>query len=274
MAHLTAIPLGRDLDGSNVVSILNIKSLTLANAAATNVEPIRKQEFDASVTALQNQITSITNDPSYKSVVYVDTTSTDLATALAAGTHDGSVFTLGGKQIGAGDIVILNAATEQDSDRAWVHTGGTAGTVADFEPFGSDVDAAIQAVATQLIGSATTYTDLGLVETKLNEHEGEITAIQTSIASHAEQRVFTALAADWVDNGDGSYTLTVPHTYNTSAVMFQVQTDLGSGTWHFEDVGVTLDADITNAHFEFNTLSTDAATHGVRVIATGIPVIV
>lgn len=140
--------LGFDLNGEGVASLLNIKSLTLSEAATTNEQAIRFQEFNVEVDALQAQLDSI--DASHHSIseVHVDSVSTDLAAALVlatsydSGTHawtfaDGTV-------IGGGDAIILQAATDP-ADRSWIHTGGIAGDVNDFERLNSDVQALITA---------------------------------------------------------------------------------------------------------------------------------
>lgn len=274
MSHLTNVLVGRTLDGDSSAALLNFTKLTLTGAASSDTEAVRKLEFDSAVTNLQNQVTSIANDPSYKSTVYLDTTSADLATAVAAATYNNDgTFTFGSVIVGVGDILILNSATEQDSDRAWVHNGGTSGTASDFSAFGSDVDAAIQAVQSALLGDASVYTSLGLAEDAIQSIDTRVTSIESTIANHTEKRTFSFLSSEWVDNGDGTYTATVPHTYGTSEIMFMVQEDSGGGSWHYVASGLSLDVDVNSTQFVITTGSADVASHGYKIVCSAVPVV-
>lgn len=273
MANLSNVIVGRTLDGNGASALLNFSQLTLTQPASGNNDAVRFTEYNTAVTNLQNQITTIANDPSFKSSVYVDTVSPDLITAVSNATYNNDgTFTFGTTVIGAGDIVILNNADEQDSDRAWVHNGGTAGNVDDFSAFGSDVDAAIQAVKTEILGSAATYTDLGLVETELDSLGLRVSTVENNIVNHAASEVLTFPANAWVDNGDGTFTITIGHTFNSSAIGFQIQEDNGDGTWQYVSDGLSVDVSVSDTQFVIVTGSASVASKGYRLVCSGLKV--
>ena len=79
--------------------------------------------------------------------VAVDSTSTDLATALAAATYNGDgSWTINAKPIQEGDTLVLTNTTSAQ-ERSWVHNGGSAGDATDFTRLQTNYDeAAIRAM--------------------------------------------------------------------------------------------------------------------------------
>ncbi|AHK11863.1 hypothetical protein CHOED_03 [Vibrio phage CHOED] len=188
--------LGFNLNGENVASLLNIKSLTLSEAATQAEQAVRFQEFNAEVDALQAQLDAI--DASHHSIseVHVDSVSGTLTEALAlatsydTGTHawtfpDGTV-------IGGGDAIILQAATDP-MDRSWIHTGGTAQSAADFERLSSDIQAIVNVGVTAVAAAlrdgvveagdtlAKLYTLILSVEGVADQAAADIAALETTV---------------------------------------------------------------------------------------------
>lgn len=277
MAHLKAQILGRDLDAEGIAKILNVAQLTLSGAATSDKEPMRKAEFDVAVGGLDSRLTSIEGSSMHLDAVYVDTTSPDLVTALSTGTYSDGVWTFSGKELSEGDLLILNAATEQDEARSWVLNGNTTGTVADFTALASDIDAAIQAAVDSVVGTATNaFNTLGKAESahtaltvRVADAENEIDILQSQMPLRPEFKVATA--ASWTDNGDGTHTASIVNPYNTPEVQVQVQTDAGGGAWEFV-FSPAYDMDITQTAIEITTNSTTTSAHAVKFLMSGIVV--
>lgn len=139
--------LGFNLNGEGVASLLNIKALSLANAATEAEQAVRLGEMNAAIAAVQTQIDNLNSSHTRISEVHVDSASATLAEALALGTYDSGAHTWtfpDSAVIGEGDVIILQAAADP-KDRTWIHAGGTAGTAADFEHLNSDVEALVDA---------------------------------------------------------------------------------------------------------------------------------
>ncbi len=166
MAHLNTNILGRNLDGEDRAEILNIAKLVLTNAAATEKEPVRKVEFDAGIDDLDTRLTAVETSNMHIDAVYVDETSTDLATALAAGVWDDTAkhWKFGSIELATGDLLILNAAAEEEH-RSWVMNNKKAGDSDDFTALGSDIDSSTDAAIAALKGDASIpYATLGKIE--------------------------------------------------------------------------------------------------------------
>lgn len=139
--------LGFNLNGEGVASLLNIKALSLSQAATEAEQAVRLGELNTAIAAVQTQIDNINSNHTRISEVHVDSSSADLATALALGTYDSGAHTWtfpDATVIGEGDVIILQAAADP-KDRTWIHAGGTAGSAADFEHLNSDVEALVDA---------------------------------------------------------------------------------------------------------------------------------
>lgn len=279
MAHLNAQVLGRDLDAEGIAKILNVAQLTLSGAASAANEPMRKGEFDTAVGSLDTRLTAVEGSAMHLDAVHVDTTSPDLVTALSTGSFADGIWTFGGKQLSEGDLLILNAATEQDEARSWVLNGSATGTAADFTALASDIDAAIQEAVNSVVGTATNaFNTLGKAEAAYNalavhvsDAENDIDILQSQMPLRPEFKAATA--ASWTDNGDGTHTASIVNPYNSTEVQVQVQTDAGSGTWEYV-FSPAFDMDITNSAIEITTNSTTMAAHAVKFLMSGIVAIV
>lgn len=271
MAHTIV---ASNLDFESTAKALNIAQLTLSNAAGSDAEPIRKQEYDVDVTDLQTRVTSLENNSGLIEHVHVDTTSADLATALAAGSYANDVWTFGTDELTTGDLLVLTAATQQDSDRSWIMNGTNLGTTADFTALGTDIDAAIQAAISGVVGDAATdYNTLGKLEdkhialdTRVGTAESDITTLESDVALRPIHRV---IAGSFVDNGDGTYTATLAHPYNNTALMYVAQTEVVEGTWDY--VALT-DVDVTTTQLIVNTNSVSIGTHDIRLLVSGFDI--
>lgn len=271
--------LGRDLDAEGIAKILNVAQLTLSGAATAANEPMRKGEFDTTVTSIESRLTAVEGGAMHLDAVYVDTVSPDLVTALSNATYADGVWTFGGsKELAEGDLLILNAATEQDEARSWIHNGGTSGTAQDFTALASDVDAAIQAAVTSVIGGASNaYNTLGKAEALHTQLEGRVTTAETEIDTLQSQVALrpefkSAIASAWNDNGDGTFTAGVANPYNSTSVQIQVQTDSGAGSWEYV-FSPAFDMDISASAIEVTTNSASLAAKSVKFVMSGIVVI-
>lgn len=253
----------RVIDHENKGELLNVAAMTLSNAATLDAHPIRKGEFDVEVTRLDSAIAGL-----HSFHVHVDSTSADLAAAVASGTFADSKWTIGGTELRVGDILILDAATEQDSDRSWLMITAN-GNAADFKALGSDVDAAISSAVTTavstLTGDAATYTDLGLVEDKIE-------AMDVEIATHSITKEY---AVSWgVADGEGISTATIDTStdFGTKAVAVRILKDLGDGYYeHLSTSTLEVSSNATEVRLRTDSGSVIAATLVVEV--TGVPVV-
>lgn len=276
MAHLNAQILGRDLDAEGIAKILNVAQLTLSGAAAAANEPMRKGEFDTAVNSLDSRLTNVEGSSLHLDAVYVDTTSPDLITAISNATFADGKWTFGAKELSEGDLLILNAATEQDEARSWVVTG-VSGTAQDFTALASDVDAALQTAVDTVIGTASNaYNTLGKAEAlhnalniRVTDVENEVDVLQSQMPLRPEFKV--ALASTWNDNGDGTFTAGVANPYNSPEVQLQIQSDSGSGSWEYV-FAPAFDMDISNSAIEITTNSTGLSAHAVKFVMSGIVV--
>lgn len=280
MAILTPQILGRNLDAEGRASIVNVAKITLANAATEANDVVRFTEYNTAVSDLNTRVNAIEAGEGYIDQVYVDTTSTDLATAIAAATWDGvnKTWTFGGsKVLTTGDVLILNAATQQDSDRTWILNGTNGGTAADFTALGSDIDAAINAAVAAVVGDAANqFNTLGKIEdyvVPLNDRvvtaESEIDALQAGQALRPELRTFSGTfgSADL----DGVYTATIPHTFGSSKLHVELQNETAvAGTWTYVDSTLGFTMDVSNTNIVVKTESPTLAALAVRVVATGV----
>lgn len=183
MSVLDPIVMGRDLDFEGARKLINVGGMTLATAATAANEPLRKGEFDTSVSGLQSSINALDAALLNKCKVVRDSTHTDLAGVLAAGSFAAGKWTIDGHILDEGDLIIIVNATDP-VHRSWVMNGGTAGTAADFDYFGGDISALITAAKATLVGDATVYTNLGAVEDKLD-------AVDTALALKAVSKVYS-----------------------------------------------------------------------------------
>lgn len=278
MAHLDPQILGRNLDGESRAEILNIAKLTLSNAAAATGEAVRFDEYNTAVTGLDTRLTTVENSNMHLDAVYVDTTSADLAAALATATWnavDEQWEFPGGINLATGDLLILNAATQQDSDRSWVMNNTKGGTAADFTALDSDIDAAIAAAIASLKGDAAAdYDTLGKIEDKhialdarVTTAEGEIDTLQTEQALRPELRTFSGTFTGPVD---GVYTATVAHTFNSTKLHIELQHDEGAGVWEYVDSSIGYTTKVTTTNIEVQTESSTLAASTLRLVVTGI----
>lgn len=125
-------------------------------------------------------------------------------------------------------------------------------------------DTALQSINSD----ATVFTDFGLVEDELQSLD---TRMDTVEATNATQSVTLPFNGAFVDNGDGTHTATIAHTFNSTALNFQIQKDNGDGSWHYLSQ-LELDMEVTSSAFVFTTNSEVVAAYSVRVIASGVVV--
>lgn len=232
----------RVIDHNDEGQLLNIALATLSNAAVAANQAMRKGEFDTEVTRLDSAIAALSNASSS----YVDTTSLTLTESLAAATFDvvNDVWVFGGTtNLNVGDVLFLDAATEQDSDRAWLMIASN-GVEADFKAFGNDVDAAIAAAVSTLKGDAVTYVNLGIVEDKLALIDGEI-------AEHSHTKEYTVT---WADQGDGTHIATI-----------DTSTDFGTRSVHVRILKDNADANGFLEHISTASIQVESSALSVRL---------
>lgn len=274
MATIEPIRLSRDLNAEGSAKIINLARLTVSNAASANDDVVRKLEYDIDVSDLQSRVTSIENSAGHIDAVYVDTTSADLNTAISAATYDAGTghWTFDGKELSVGDILILNNATEQDSDRAWILNGANTGSSADFTAMGSDVDAAISAAVAAVVGdAANAFNTLGKIEDqhvalaeRVTTEEANVDALETEMSVRP---IHSVLTGSFVDNGDGTYTATINHSYNNTALNIQVQENV-SGEWKYVS-DLEVDVSVTTTQFTLETSSATLGVNPVRLLVNG-----
>ena len=253
----------RSVDAESKGKLLNVAELTLANAASSNVHPIRKGEFDTAVAALQSAIA----DASGAFHAYIDTTNATLADALADGSFADGGWTFGATTLHVGDTLFLDAATQQDSDRAWQMIAAN-GDVGDFKAFGTDFDAAITAAVAAavngLAGDATVYTDLGLVEDKLD-------AVDVALATKGEVKHYAVTwgAAD-VD-GVREALIDTSTDFGTHDVQVRVMKVKAGGFYeHITSSSLVIETSDSAIRLRSDSLSLTNAT--LHVVASGVPV--
>ncbi len=257
----------RGIDFEELGSLLNVKELSLANAATTNVHPIRKGEFDTTVAALEAAIA----DASGASHAYVDTTNVNLTDALADGTFATGGWTFGATTLHVGDVLFLDAATEQDSDRAWLMIAAN-GDAGDFKAFGSDVDTAIAAAVNGVVGDAATYTNLGLVEDKFVSVDADIAALQAAEGSHTHTAEY---AVTWgAPDVDGIRTATIDTsvdfgTYKVNARVLKVKA--GGFYEHLSSTALVIESSDTAVRLRTDSSSIVAAT--LKLLVSGVPAV-
>lgn len=252
----------RIIDHESKGELLNVSAITLANAATVDSHPLRLGEFNTEVTRLDAAIAT-SHEATH---AYVDTTSVDLTAALAAGSFLTDTWTFESTDIHIGDVIFLDAATEQDSDRAYLMVAAT-GAASDFKAFGSDIDAAIATASASAIstvtGDAATYTDLGLVEDK-------IVLIDADIATHSITKEYSVTWGAAVE-GISTATIDTSTDFGTKAVEVRILKDIGAG--YFEHISMSTietSSSATEVRLRTDSGSVIAATLVVEV--TGVPV--
>ncbi|MGL5280260.1 MAG: hypothetical protein ACRC8W_00625 [Plesiomonas shigelloides] len=265
----------RGIDFEEKGKLLNVAELSLTNAATSNVHPIRKGEFDTTVAALEAAIA----DAAGASHSYVDTTNLTLADALADGTFADGAWTFGATSLHVGDVLFLDAATEQDSDRAWLMIVAN-GDVGDFKAFGTDVDAAITAAVNTVKGNATVYTNLGLVEDKLDALDGDITALDGRLdameAAEGSHTKTVEYAVTWgAPDVDGIRTATIDTsadfgTYKVNARVLKVKA--GGFFEHLSSTALVIESSNTSVRLRTDSSSIAAAT--LKLLVSGTPAVV
>lgn len=255
----------RSVDAEGIGKLLNVAEVTLANAASSNSHPVRKQEFDTAVSNLQAAI----NDATGASHAYVDTTNATLADALADASFAGGVWTFGATDLHVGDVLFLDAAAQQDSDRAWLMIAAN-GNSADFKAFGTDIDAAISAAVSAavsgLAGDATIYTDLGLVEDKLQD-------LEIAVAAASKTVHYTSITWGAPDI-DGVRTATVDTSadFGSHDVQVRVLKAKAGGYYeHLTSAALVVESNETSVRLRTDSGSIYGAT--LHVIVTGTPVV-
>lgn len=243
--------LGYNLNAEGVASLLNVKSVTLTEAATQAEQAVRFQEFNTEVDALQAQLDAIDTSHHSISEVHVDSDSATLAAALAlatsydSGTHawtfpDGTV-------IGGGDAIILQSATDP-LDRSWIHTGGTVGDASDFERLNSDiqagidgsVNAAVDALKCGVVEAGDTlaklYTLILSVEALANatasdlaDLEVTVDALATDVAGKAD--VFQSTITIAPSGTAGIYEATVANPSGNADAIVVLKQEVSTGVY-------------------------------------------
>lgn len=199
--------LGFNLNGEGVASLLNIKALSLAEAATTDEQAVRLGEMNTAIGTVQTQLDNLSTNHTRISEVHVDSASETLAEALALGTYSSENHTWtfpDATVIGEGDVIILQAAADA-KDRTWIHAGGTAGSIADFEHLNSDVEALVNAgvdsVLTALRDGVPTAGDtLNKLYTLIQALDSTVAGIASDLA--ALDSTVDALATDVAGKAD------------------------------------------------------------------------
>lgn len=242
--------LGFNLNGESVASLLNIKSLTLSEAATAAEQAVRFQEFNTEIDALQAQFDAL--DASHHSIseVHVDSASGTLADALALGTYDSGTKAWSfpdGTVIGAGDAVILQAAADP-KDRSWIHTGTAVGDATDFERLSSDVqaivDAGVIAVTDALRGGVVEAGDtlaklfnlIQSVDTLANQTasdlvtlEATVNTLATDVAGKAD--VFQAQITFAPSGTSGIYEATTTNSTGNADALIALKQEVSTGVY-------------------------------------------
>lgn len=279
----------RTVDHESKGELLNVASITLANAAVAANEPMRKGEVDAALAAI-----------TFDNVV--ESAEVSLAAYVAAN----------GTGLAEGTLIVLSNAPEREN--RYVRRDpliSDAGTVDDFininaasnfirtdltdQYAGSDgifiddvngfigitdstislaklsaevmalVDTKDAAVTTALTGDAATYTDLGLVE-------DELQALATETATHSKSIGYNVV---WgAPDGDGIATAVIDTStdFGTKSVNVRMLKDLGDGFFeHISTATVEIASNATSVRLRTDSGSVIAATHTVEV--TGVPVV-
>lgn len=279
--------LGFNLNGESVASLLNIKSLTLSEAATSAEQAIRLQEFNAGVDGLQAQLDAI--DASHHSIseVHVDSASTTLQAALDLGTYDGGTkaWTFGdGTVIGSGDAIILQAATDP-ADRSWIHVGTALGNASDFERLSSDIQALINAG----IASVTDALRDGVVEAgdtlaklyalalsiqtlananevRLDDVDSALTTLGAEVDGKAD--VFQDTATFSVSGTAGIYEAVISNPTSNANAIVSLKSDVGGGV--MTTVSPTAYADlVSEATITLRTMSTSMNGQSYTVVIEG-----
>ncbi len=132
-----------------------------------------------------------------------------------------------------------------------------------------EVDGHIAAIT----GSATTFTDFGLVEAELVVLDGRADSTESRLDAlesfDGTVSVTKAVALTWVDNGDGTWTASAAHGMSSSLVDLAIQSDEGLGNWHYIS-GIEVDIDIDANNLMVHTNSATMASKSLRAVITGI----
>ena len=182
--------------------------------------------------------------------------------------------------------LFLNAATDQDSDRSWVVNHKKLGTIADFTPLNSDIDAALAAAISSLKGDAAAeYDTLGKVEdviiankvisddadaalaARLDLEEPKIIALEAGIELRPEFKV----QSDVFTQNGSNYELEFANPFNSTEVQIQVQSDESLGSYHAL-TGTEVDIHVTASLIAVTTQSPTIGGHTVKVLMSGIVV--
>lgn len=242
--------LGFNLNGESVASLLNIKSLTLSEAATAAEQAVRLQEFNAGVDALQAQLDAI--DASHHSIseVHVDSASTTLQAALDLGTYSSSTHSWtfsDGTVIGGGDAIILQAAADP-MDRSWIHTGAQAGNASDFERLSSDVqaivDAGVAAVTNALRDGvveagdtlAKLYTLIQSVDSLASSTAADLATLETTVDTLAadvagKADVFQTTITFAPSGTSGIYEATVANSSGNADAIVALKQEVSTGVY-------------------------------------------
>lgn len=264
----------RGIDFEEKGKLLNVAEMSLTNAATLSSHPVRFGEFNITVAALESAIA----DAAGASHAYVDTTNANLADALADASFADGVWTFGATELHIGDVLFLDAATQQDSDRAWLMIAAD-GDADDFKAFGSDVDTAIAAAVGTVVGDAAVYTDLGLVEDKLGSLDGDVTALDGRLdvleAAEGSHTHTVEYPVTWgAPDGDGIRTATVDTaadfgTYKVTARVLKVKS--GGFYEHLSSTALVIESSDLSVRLKTDSSSIAAAT--LKLLVSGTPTV-
>jgi hypothetical protein len=260
--------------------LLNVAGLTLVNDGTAANDAIRKSQLDSALAAL-----------TFDNVV--ESTETSLADYIAAngtGLAEGTLLALQGAPVGdryfvrrdyalsndgtAADFIDINEHsnfTAQDFDDAYNGSDGifidaTNGFIGlsegavDLNRLRQD-----QLALYAQKGDATTFTDLGLVETEL-----EALAAETATHSKSVEYAVTWGAPD--GNGIATATIDTSTDFGTKSVNVRMLKDLGDGFFeHISTSTLEIASNATSVRLRTDSGSIIAATHVVEV--TGVPAV-
>jgi len=200
----------------------------------------------------------------------VDTTSATLTAALGDAVFAAGAWTFGGTTaLRVGDTLFLDMATQQDSDRAWqmIAANGNAG---DFKPFGSDIDQAIANAVNAVKGNATTYTNLGLVEDKLEGIDLTLAAMQAAEGAHAKTIEYPVTWGTPDVNGVKTATIDTSADFNTHKVSARVL-KVKAGGFYEQLSSTALLIESSNSAVRLQTDSGSITAATLVVIVSGTP---
>lgn len=268
----------RDIDFESDKSLINVFSVTLANAAVAANEPVRKAEFDAELAAI-----------SFDNVVEsAETSLADYITANGTGLAEGTLLVLANapdrenrfvrrdpatsNDGTANDFININAASNFIRSDLTDHYSGSDGLfidgvngfigISDGAVTQAKLDATYEATIAKK-GDAETFTDLGLVE-------DELQAIATEQATHSKSKEYPVVFGAPDGSGESTALIDTSADFGTKSVTVRVLKDVGGGFFeHVSTSSLIVESSATAVRLRTDSGSITSAALTVEV--TGVP---